>query len=136
MIRHNGPVPAILLRTNTLPLLLPTPCPPPPHPITPRTAVTHKMTKRSLTQLTQSLAQELKQAGGGECRGRDGCSDLATLPPSATTLFTLLLPSSPPLGLESIGVHNLSPGLVLTDLLLRSGRTGAGGRRHGGHACC
>ncbi len=30
---------------------------------TSRTAVTHKMTKRSLTQLTQSLAQELLEAG-------------------------------------------------------------------------
>lgn len=48
-------------------------------------AVTHKMTKRSLTQLTASLAEELQQTGLG----------------------------------GSIGVHNLSPGLVLTDLLLK-----------------
>lgn len=48
-----------------------------------KTAVTHKMTKRSLSQLTISLADELKNSN---------------------------LP---------IGVHNLSPGLVLTDLLLR-----------------
>ena len=48
-----------------------------------KTAATHKMTKRSLTQLTISLAEELKAS---------------KLP---------------------IGAHNLSPGLVLTDLLLR-----------------
>lgn len=49
-----------------------------------RSAVTHKTTKRGLTQLSQSLTEELKAAG-----------------------------------LSSIGVHNLSPGMVLTDLLLK-----------------
>ncbi|KAG1666358.1 hypothetical protein FOA52_007896 [Chlamydomonas sp. UWO 241] len=49
-----------------------------------KTAVTHKSTKRSLSQLTASLREELAAAK-----------------------------------LSSIGVHNLSPGLVLTDLLLK-----------------
>lgn len=57
-----------------------------------KSAVTHKMTKRALTQLSLSLAEELKAAG-----------------------------------LSSIGVHNLSPGMVLTDLLL--GSAGPASRR-------
>lgn len=49
-----------------------------------KSAVTHKATKRALSQLMESLADELKEAG-----------------------------------LTSIGVHNLSPGMLLTDLLLK-----------------
>lgn len=49
-----------------------------------KSAVTHKATKMALTQMTDSLQDELKEAG-----------------------------------ITSIGVHNLSPGLVLTDLLLK-----------------
>ncbi|CAL8465249.1 g4784 [Coccomyxa elongata] len=49
-----------------------------------KSACTHKATKSALTQLTQSLSEELQEAG-----------------------------------LCSIGVHNLSPGMVLTDLLLK-----------------
>ncbi|KAL3678632.1 hypothetical protein R1sor_021588 [Riccia sorocarpa] len=49
-----------------------------------KSACTHKATKIALTQLTESLSQELEASG-----------------------------------LSSIGVHNLSPGLVLTDLLLK-----------------
>ncbi|CAM6090616.1 unnamed protein product [Calypogeia fissa] len=49
-----------------------------------KSACTHKATKIALTQLTESLSEELKTAG-----------------------------------ISSIGVHNLSPGLVLTDLLLK-----------------
>ncbi|GMH33272.1 hypothetical protein BSKO_01106 [Bryopsis sp. KO-2023] len=49
-----------------------------------KSACTHKTTKTALTQLTESLSQELVEAG-----------------------------------ITSIGVHNLSPGMVLTDLLLK-----------------
>lgn len=49
-----------------------------------KSACTHKATKIALTQLTESLSEELKASG-----------------------------------ISSIGVHNLSPGLVLTDLLLK-----------------
>ncbi|KAI5071418.1 hypothetical protein GOP47_0013669 [Adiantum capillus-veneris] len=49
-----------------------------------KSACTHKATKIALTQLTESLNEELKNAG-----------------------------------ITSIGVHNLSPGMVLTDLLLK-----------------
>ncbi len=49
-----------------------------------KSAVTHKATKTALTQLTVSLAEELRAAG-----------------------------------VASVGVHNLSPGMVLTDLLLK-----------------
>ncbi|KAI8469485.1 MAG: NAD(P)-binding protein [Monoraphidium minutum] len=49
-----------------------------------KSAVTHKATKTALTQLSKSLADELREAG-----------------------------------VTSIGVHNLSPGMMLTDLLLR-----------------
>ncbi|PSC75726.1 short-chain dehydrogenase [Micractinium conductrix] len=48
-----------------------------------KSAVTHKATKRALTQLCESLAQELAEAG-----------------------------------VTSVGVHNVSPGMLLTDLLL------------------
>ncbi|KAL2609890.1 hypothetical protein R1flu_028463 [Riccia fluitans] len=49
-----------------------------------KSACTHKATKIALTQLTESLSEELKASG-----------------------------------ISSVGVHNLSPGLVLTDLLLK-----------------
>ncbi|KAI7836103.1 hypothetical protein COHA_010005 [Chlorella ohadii] len=49
-----------------------------------KSAVTHKATKRALSQLMESLGDELREAG-----------------------------------LTSIGVHNLSPGMLLTDLLLK-----------------
>lgn len=48
-----------------------------------KSACTHKATKRALTQLTESLAEELRESG-----------------------------------VTNVGVHNLSPGMVLTDLLL------------------
>ncbi|CAD7695532.1 unnamed protein product [Ostreobium quekettii] len=49
-----------------------------------KSACSHKATKRALTQLTESLAEELATEG-----------------------------------VEGVGVHNLSPGMVLTDLLLK-----------------
>ena len=113
-----------------------------------RTAATHKSSKTGLTALTAALAQELRDAGafansrhvtlsiyalqcyfsfavqrGGQtlsaqraCACGAGLTSIGVHNLSPGLVLTGLLLDGA--GLTSIGVHNLSPGLVLTGLLL------------------
>ena len=106
------------------------------------TACTHKATKSALSALTEALSADLAAAGAGRnlptcCEGQ-----LQSASPLSVSLscfcFLMSVPCCRVLsdapkalqlckskclfwtaGVTSVGVHNLSPGMCLTDLLLR-----------------